>query len=167
VVCTTGQYQCPFGTCAARTKLSWCNAFLVGLRSKPSLNRYCTWEHRFSLSRNLLYPPWRFEIIASAVGSFGNVRRAPGLFPPDNSERGNHSHHLNACYEKSAKSVCPDGDGGSCSYSYSYSCDNPSNHTVWVSENFDGVTAPALPAGWLATNAQGQPPLWVHLEHKP
>jgi Putative Ig domain len=29
------------------------------------------------------------------------------------------------------------------------------------SENFDGVTAPALPAGWLATNAQGQAPLWV------
>lgn len=29
------------------------------------------------------------------------------------------------------------------------------------SENFDGVIAPALPAGWLATNAQGQPPFWV------
>ena len=29
------------------------------------------------------------------------------------------------------------------------------------SENFDGVTPPALPPGWLATNAQGPPPLWV------
>ena len=29
------------------------------------------------------------------------------------------------------------------------------------SENFDEVTPPALPAGWLATNAQGPPPLWV------
>jgi hypothetical protein len=29
------------------------------------------------------------------------------------------------------------------------------------SENFDGVTAPALPAGWVATNAQGPAPLWV------
>jgi hypothetical protein len=29
------------------------------------------------------------------------------------------------------------------------------------SQNFDGVTAPALPAGWVATNAQGPAPLWV------
>ena len=29
------------------------------------------------------------------------------------------------------------------------------------SENFDGVTAPALPAGWLASNPQGPAPLWV------
>src|SRR5439155_3672358 len=28
-------------------------------------------------------------------------------------------------------------------------------------ENFDGVTPPALPPDWTATNAQGQPPLWV------
>ena len=30
-----------------------------------------------------------------------------------------------------------------------------------VSQNFDGVVAPALPAGWVATNAQGVAPLWV------
>jgi len=30
-----------------------------------------------------------------------------------------------------------------------------------LDENFDGVTPPALPSGWLATNAQGPPPLWV------
>ena len=29
------------------------------------------------------------------------------------------------------------------------------------SENFDGVAAPALPAGWVATNASGPAPLWV------
>lgn len=29
------------------------------------------------------------------------------------------------------------------------------------SENFDGVTAPALPTGWVASNAQGSAPLWV------
>ena len=29
------------------------------------------------------------------------------------------------------------------------------------SQNFDGMTAPALPAGWVATNATGAPPLWV------
>ena len=29
------------------------------------------------------------------------------------------------------------------------------------SENFDGVTAPALPAGWVAANAAGAAPLWV------
>ena len=28
-------------------------------------------------------------------------------------------------------------------------------------ENFDNVTPPALPVGWLATNALGPPPLWV------
>ncbi len=28
-------------------------------------------------------------------------------------------------------------------------------------ENFDGVTPPALPPDWMATNAQGPPPLWV------
>ncbi len=30
-----------------------------------------------------------------------------------------------------------------------------------ISENFDGVSAPALPAGWTAANAQGPSPLWV------
>ena len=30
-----------------------------------------------------------------------------------------------------------------------------------VNENFDGVTAPALPAGWVAANAAGAAPLWV------
>jgi len=29
------------------------------------------------------------------------------------------------------------------------------------SENFDGLTPPELPPGWLATNALGPPPLWV------
>src|ERR1700739_2252680 len=29
------------------------------------------------------------------------------------------------------------------------------------SENFDSVVPPALPPGWLATNALGPPPLWV------
>jgi subtilisin-like proprotein convertase family protein len=29
-----------------------------------------------------------------------------------------------------------------------------------IQENFDGVTPPALPAGWTATNAQGPAPLW-------
>src|SRR5438034_4437390 len=28
-------------------------------------------------------------------------------------------------------------------------------------ENFDSVTPPVLPVAWLATNAQGPPPLWV------
>ena len=30
-----------------------------------------------------------------------------------------------------------------------------------ISENFDAVIPPALPLNWLATNAQGPPPLWV------
>ncbi|HMV47246.1 MAG TPA: carboxypeptidase regulatory-like domain-containing protein [Blastocatellia bacterium] len=32
---------------------------------------------------------------------------------------------------------------------------------ISLSENFDGVTAPALPANWTATNALGPAPLWV------
>ena len=36
-----------------------------------------------------------------------------------------------------------------------------------LSENFDGVTPPALPAGWVATNAQGPPPLWVTTNTNP
>jgi hypothetical protein len=32
---------------------------------------------------------------------------------------------------------------------------------VGLSENFDNVSPPALPPDWLATNAQGPPPLWV------
>ena len=35
------------------------------------------------------------------------------------------------------------------------------NTTTTFSENFDGVTAPALPAGWVASNAAGVAPLWV------
>ena len=35
------------------------------------------------------------------------------------------------------------------------------NTVTALSENFDGVTAPALPAGWVATNASGSAPLWV------
>src|SRR5262249_13170419 len=30
-----------------------------------------------------------------------------------------------------------------------------------LSEAFDGVTPPALPPNWTATNAQGPPPLWA------
>jgi subtilisin family serine protease len=30
-----------------------------------------------------------------------------------------------------------------------------------LDQNFNGVTPPALPSGWVATNAQGPPPLWV------
>jgi len=33
--------------------------------------------------------------------------------------------------------------------------------TTAFSENFDGVVAPALPAGWAAANAAGAAPLWV------
>ena len=32
---------------------------------------------------------------------------------------------------------------------------------VFLFEYFDNVSPPALPPGWLATNAQGPPPLWV------
>ena len=32
---------------------------------------------------------------------------------------------------------------------------------IEFNENFDSVTPPALPPGWVATNALGPPPLWV------
>jgi hypothetical protein len=37
----------------------------------------------------------------------------------------------------------------------------PCTNITTFSENFDGVTAPALPAGWTATNAAGPAPLWT------
>jgi hypothetical protein len=40
-------------------------------------------------------------------------------------------------------------------------CSPPCSMPVGLSENFDNVTPPALPPDWLATNAQGPPPLWV------
>jgi hypothetical protein len=40
------------------------------------------------------------------------------------------------------------------------SCGAP-GYTMSFSENFDGVTAPALPAGWAAVNASGGGALWV------
>ena len=39
-------------------------------------------------------------------------------------------------------------------------CQFCSQQTI-ETENFDDVSPPALPAGWIATNAQGPPPLWV------
>jgi len=41
------------------------------------------------------------------------------------------------------------------------SCSPPCQLPVGFSENFDNVTPPALPPGWLATNALGPPPMWV------
>jgi len=41
------------------------------------------------------------------------------------------------------------------------SCSPPCSVAVVFSENFDNVTPPALPPGWIATNAQGPPPFWV------
>src|SRR5207249_2713042 len=41
------------------------------------------------------------------------------------------------------------------------SCSPPCLLPVVFSENFDGVTPPALPPDWEAANAQGPPPFWV------
>src|SRR6185295_19223621 len=35
------------------------------------------------------------------------------------------------------------------------------NQLTVFSENFDGVTAPTLPAGWIASNPDASPVLWV------
>ena len=40
-------------------------------------------------------------------------------------------------------------------------CGGGCSQPVVLNENFDSVTPPMLPAGWLATNALGPPPLWV------
>jgi uncharacterized repeat protein (TIGR01451 family) len=50
-------------------------------------------------------------------------------------------------------------DGGSGSAPASVAVVGPP--VMAFSENFDGVTPPALPAGWTATNASGPAPLWV------
>ena len=41
------------------------------------------------------------------------------------------------------------------------SCSPPCLLPVVFSENFDGVTPPALPPDWEAANSQGPPPFWV------
>ena len=38
---------------------------------------------------------------------------------------------------------------------------SPCMMRIVFSENFDNVMPPTLPLGWIATNAQGPPPLWV------
>jgi len=43
----------------------------------------------------------------------------------------------------------------------SSTCPPGTSREIALGQNFDGVTPPALPAGWVATNAQGPPPLWV------
>jgi hypothetical protein len=53
--------------------------------------------------------------------------------------------------------VVPSGTGATPTPLPCPGCWNPTTQ----SENFDGLTPPALPPGWLATNAQGPPPLWV------
>ncbi|MBK8493631.1 MAG: M36 family metallopeptidase [Chitinophagaceae bacterium] len=45
---------------------------------------------------------------------------------------------------------------GTVTYTFTIGAD-----VITISENFDGVTAPALPAGWVATNVTGAAPLWV------
>ena len=42
-----------------------------------------------------------------------------------------------------------------------YDLDSPTPLCTEFYENFDGVTAPAFPDGWVATNASGPAPLWV------
>jgi hypothetical protein len=42
----------------------------------------------------------------------------------------------------------------------------PTGNCAAFAENFDGVTPPALPAGWMATNAQGPAPLWVTVSER-
>lgn len=50
-------------------------------------------------------------------------------------------------------------------YHYTLGCPSPTPsatpcEATGLSENFDGVTAPALPAGWTAINATGGAPMW-------
>jgi hypothetical protein len=40
-------------------------------------------------------------------------------------------------------------------------CSPPCSRPVVLRENFDNAAPPVLPLDWLATNAQGPPPMWV------
>ncbi|QUV99270.1 S8 family serine peptidase [Chloracidobacterium sp. MS 40/45] len=51
-----------------------------------------------------------------------------------------------------------DGNGSLGSVTFSTQIGTPNNV---LTQNFDTVTPPALPAGWTATNASGPTPLWV------
>jgi subtilisin-like proprotein convertase family protein len=51
-----------------------------------------------------------------------------------------------------------DGSGSLGTATFSFQIGTPNNV---LTQNFDTVTPPALPAGWTATNASGPTPLWV------
>ncbi|QUV99266.1 S8 family serine peptidase [Chloracidobacterium sp. MS 40/45] len=51
-----------------------------------------------------------------------------------------------------------DGSGSLGTATFSFQIGTPNNV---LTQNFDTVTPPALPAGWTATNASGPAPLWV------
>jgi subtilisin-like proprotein convertase family protein len=51
-----------------------------------------------------------------------------------------------------------DGSGSLGTATFSFQIGTPNNV---LTQNFDTVTPPALPAGWTATNAEGPAPLWV------
>ena len=63
--------------------------------------------------------------------------------------------HPRGCGRAQRLDSARDDRGAGC---WSPSCADP---TTTFSENFDGVTPPALPAGWTATNVQGHAPLWT------
>jgi hypothetical protein len=74
-----------------------------------------------------------------------------------------------AAAERTGESASPEDDArgrvdvssrGDVTSSPAPSC-GPCFQPMVFSENFDNVTPPALPPGWLATNALGPPPLWV------
>ncbi len=57
-----------------------------------------------------------------------------------------------------ASLVMTDGATNYGTLTYTFATGVANNSAV---QNFDGVVAPALPAGWVATNASGPAPLWV------
>ena len=88
-----------------------------------------------------------FPCIAAAVVLVIASRSSPATDPIESRSPGDHAGRVNvvaAAGPTPTSLPCP-------------RCWQPAT----ASQNFDGVTPPALPPGWLATNAQGPPPLWV------
>jgi hypothetical protein len=93
---------------------------------------------------------WPLFLVAAVVAVSGAIscsravgQRTGGLTSPEN-DQWNRVDFLSAAGPTPTPLPCP-----------------PCWDLQTFTENFDEVTPPALPPDWLATNAQGPPPLWV------
>jgi hypothetical protein len=110
-------------------------------RTSYIMNRICrgTTIRIGALIRAILFITSSIAVVA-AIGSARDIGQGGSTSPQDHAN----GIDILAAGATPTPSPCP-------------FCSQPQT----ANENFDAVTPPTLPPGWLATNAQGPPPLWV------